>query len=173
MLCAALSQTWPWLAARNSVQLWPALQNEEHRVEEEEAETRVKLKAMREHHKKWEGTRDKRINSWRDFASNKKAKKSKPLGGIKPPKLKVPILSVAVASVCCKMLLRDVVVRGRCSPAKDAAILVHGHSNLASVYCCRWRTRNVPSSSGRQWSNSRQPGSSQRQSALWRCQLCA
>jgi hypothetical protein len=67
-----------------------ALQNEEHRVEEEEAETRVKLKAMREHHKKWEGTRDKRINSWRDFASNKKAKKAKPLGGIKPPKLKVP-----------------------------------------------------------------------------------
>jgi DnaJ family protein C protein 8 len=65
------------------------LKNEEHRVEEEEAETRVKLKAMREHHKKWEGTRDKRINSWRDFASNKKAKKSKPLGGIKPPKLKM------------------------------------------------------------------------------------
>lgn len=65
------------------------LQNEEHRVEEEEAETRVKLKAMREHHKKWEGNREKRIGSWRDFEKNKQAKKSKPLGGIKPPKLKV------------------------------------------------------------------------------------
>jgi hypothetical protein len=106
-----------WLAVRDSARVWPALQNEEHRVEEEEAETRVKLKAMREHHKKWEGTRDKRINSWRDFASNKKAKKTKPLGGIKPPKLKVPILAVAV----CICVLRDVAVQGRCSSAKDAA----------------------------------------------------
>jgi hypothetical protein len=102
-----------WLAARDSVRLWLALQNEEHRVEEEEAETRVKLKAMREHHKKWEGTRDKRINSWRDFASNKKAKKAKPLGGIKPPKLKVPVLSVAVRNC----LLRDVAAGCCCAGA--------------------------------------------------------
>lgn len=34
-----------WLAVRDSARLWLALQNEEHRVEEEEAETRVKLKA--------------------------------------------------------------------------------------------------------------------------------
>ena len=89
-------------------------------MEEEEAETRVKLKAMREHHKKWEGTRDKRINSWRDFASNKKAKKSKPLGGIKPPKLKVPILSAAVR-IC---VLRDAAAECCCAGA---------------LFCCKGR----------------------------------
>lgn len=54
----------------------PAAQDEEHRVEEDEAETRVKLKAMREHHKNWEATREKRIGTWRDF-SKKKSKKQK------------------------------------------------------------------------------------------------
>lgn len=61
-------------------------QEEEARLEEDESETRKKLKANREHHKAWEGNREKRIGSWREFAK-KKPKKAKT--GIKPPKLKV------------------------------------------------------------------------------------
>mmetsp|Transcript_14765 Transcript_14765/g.44609 ORF Transcript_14765/g.44609 Transcript_14765/m.44609 type:complete len:380 (-) Transcript_14765:1142-2281(-) len=61
------------------------LKEEEARLEEDENETRKKLKANREHHKAWEGNREKRIGSWREF-EKKKPKKAKT--GIKPPKLK-------------------------------------------------------------------------------------
>ena len=51
------------------------LQDEEHRIEEGEAETRKNMKAAREHHKSWESSRDKRVNTWRDFAGQKGGKK--------------------------------------------------------------------------------------------------
>lgn len=63
------------------------LQEEEARIEVEEDETRKQLKANREHHKNWEGNREKRIGNWREYEKNKKPKKAK--SGIRPPKLKV------------------------------------------------------------------------------------
>jgi hypothetical protein len=107
---------------------------------------------MREHHKKWEGTRDKRINSWRDFASNKKAKKAKPLGGIKPPKLKVP----------CNLRLIDCLTACICGAMLCTARIIHNHAacisectlrQLAFFPCCRWRMRIAPTFSDQQWSS--------------------
>lgn len=143
-------------------------------MEEEEAETRVKLKAMREHHKKWEGTRDKRINSWRDFASNKKAKKAKPLGGIKPPKLKVATPSVAVCA--CLSVLQGCCHAGARLACKVCCLPWYLYITMAPrrpLWYCRWRTRIAPTFSGRQWSSSRRPASLRRQSAFWPCCLCA
>ncbi|CAL8461725.1 g1256 [Coccomyxa elongata] len=67
------------------------LKEEEERIEESEAETRKKMKATKEHTKKWEETRENRVGTWRDFVQKKgKSKKgTNMLGGIKPPKLKV------------------------------------------------------------------------------------
>lgn len=62
-------------------------QEEEARIEVEEDETRKQLKANREHHKNWEGNREKRIGNWREYEKKKKPKKAK--SGIRPPKLKV------------------------------------------------------------------------------------
>ena len=52
------------------------LKEEEERIEEDEAETRKRLKSSREHHKKWEETRETRVGTWRDFAK-KKGKKAR------------------------------------------------------------------------------------------------
>ena len=41
------------------------LKEEEERIEEGEADTRKKLKAMRDHNKEWEGTRENRVSSFR------------------------------------------------------------------------------------------------------------
>ena len=85
---------------------WAAAgQEEEARLEEDENATRKQLKANREHHKAWEGNREKRIGSWREF-EKKKPKKAKT--GIKPPKLKVqmrcPCRSACTYSnVLCRM----------------------------------------------------------------------
>lgn len=38
------------------------LKEEEERIEEGEADTRKKLKAMRDHNKEWEGTRETRVS---------------------------------------------------------------------------------------------------------------
>ncbi|KAL3132650.1 hypothetical protein ABBQ32_009172 [Trebouxia sp. C0010 RCD-2024] len=66
------------------------LKDDTARCEEEEAEKKVKLKAMREHHHKWEDTREGRVGTWRDFVKGKKTRSGKELvlGGIKPPKAK-------------------------------------------------------------------------------------
>ena len=50
------------------------LKDETERCEEDEAEKRVKLKAMREHHHKWEDTREGRVGTWRDFVKGKKTR---------------------------------------------------------------------------------------------------
>ena len=50
------------------------LKDDTARVEEEEAEKKVKLKAMREHHHKWEDTREGRVGTWRDFVKGKKTR---------------------------------------------------------------------------------------------------
>ena len=52
------------------------LKEEEDRIEEDEADTRKRLKTSREHHKKWEETRETRVGTWRDFAK-KKGKKAR------------------------------------------------------------------------------------------------
>lgn len=52
------------------------LKEEEERIEEDEADTRKRLKSSREHHKKWEETRETRVGTWRDFAK-KKGKKAR------------------------------------------------------------------------------------------------
>ncbi|KAK9908638.1 hypothetical protein WJX75_000801 [Coccomyxa subellipsoidea] len=67
------------------------LKEEEERIVESEAETRKKMKATKEHAKKWEETRENRAGTWRDFVQKKgKSKKgTNMLGGTKPPKLKV------------------------------------------------------------------------------------
>ena len=52
------------------------LKDDTARVEEEEAEKKVKLKAMREHHHKWEDTREGRVGTWRDFVKGKKTRVS-------------------------------------------------------------------------------------------------
>lgn len=48
---------------------------EEERHEEETVEYRKKMKATKEHHQKWESTRDTRVGTWRDFVTKKKANK--------------------------------------------------------------------------------------------------
>ncbi|KAI3984972.1 hypothetical protein MKX01_004740 [Papaver californicum] len=61
------------------------ISEEEGRLKKDEEETKEMWKRKREHEEQWEGTREKRVSSWRDFMkTGKKAKK----GEIKPPKLK-------------------------------------------------------------------------------------
>eukprot|EP00884_Botryococcus_braunii_P004679 jgi/Botrbrau1/14211/Bobra.0254s0001.1 len=64
------------------------LKAEEEKIEVEEAETRKKLKADREHRKNWEESREVRVGTWRDFVGKKGKKGVSMMGGIKPPKLK-------------------------------------------------------------------------------------
>ncbi|PIA54305.1 hypothetical protein AQUCO_00900683v1 [Aquilegia coerulea] len=61
------------------------ISEEEGRLKKDEEETKEMWKKKREHEEQWEGTREKRVSSWRDFMkTGKKAKK----GEIRPPKLK-------------------------------------------------------------------------------------
>ncbi|RZC84174.1 hypothetical protein C5167_046960 [Papaver somniferum] len=61
------------------------ISEEEGRLKKDEEETKEMWKRKREHEEQWEGTREKRVSSWRDFMkTGKKAKK----GETKPPKLK-------------------------------------------------------------------------------------
>lgn len=50
------------------------MKEEQLRIEESEAETRKRLKAEREHHKKWEAGREGRVGTWRTFAQGNKSK---------------------------------------------------------------------------------------------------
>ena len=45
------------------------------RLEESEADMKKRLKANREHSKKWEAGREDRVGTWRDFAKGNKSKK--------------------------------------------------------------------------------------------------
>ena len=47
------------------------LKEEEERIEEGEADTRKKLKAMRDHNKEWEGTRETRVSRQTCLTSQK------------------------------------------------------------------------------------------------------
>lgn len=61
------------------------ISEEEGRLKRDEEEQKEMWKRKREHEEQWEGTREKRVSSWRDFMkAGKKAKK----GEIRPPKLK-------------------------------------------------------------------------------------
>ncbi|KAK9156890.1 hypothetical protein Scep_003464 [Stephania cephalantha] len=61
------------------------ISEEEGRLKKDEEETKEMWKRKREHEEQWEGTREQRVSSWRDFMkTGKKAKK----GEIRPPKLK-------------------------------------------------------------------------------------
>ncbi|XP_047975144.1 J domain-containing protein spf31-like [Salvia hispanica] len=61
------------------------ISEEEGRLKKDEEETKEMWKRKREHEEQWEGTREKRVSSWRDFMKGgKKAKK----GELRPPKLK-------------------------------------------------------------------------------------
>ncbi|KAM7528224.1 hypothetical protein LguiB_031634 [Lonicera macranthoides] len=61
------------------------ISEEEGRVKKDEEETKEMWKRKREHEEQWEGTREKRVSSWRDFMKGgKKVKK----GELRPPKLK-------------------------------------------------------------------------------------
>ncbi|AED92980.1 Chaperone DnaJ-domain superfamily protein [Arabidopsis thaliana] len=61
------------------------ISEEEGRLKKDEAEQKEIWKKKREHEEQWEGTREKRVSSWRDFQkAGKKAKK----GETRPPKLK-------------------------------------------------------------------------------------
>ncbi|CAL1390517.1 unnamed protein product [Linum trigynum] len=61
------------------------LSEEEGRLKKDEEEQKEVWKRKREHEEQWEGTREKRVSSWRDFMkTGKKGKK----GEIRPPKLK-------------------------------------------------------------------------------------
>ncbi|KAL5576007.1 hypothetical protein UlMin_017706 [Ulmus minor] len=61
------------------------ISEEEGRLKKDEEETKEMWKRKREHEEQWEGTREKRVSSWRDFMkTGKKGKK----GEIRPPKLK-------------------------------------------------------------------------------------
>lgn len=61
------------------------ISEEEGRLKKDEEEQKEMWKKKREHEEQWEGTREKRVSSWRDFMkSGKKAKK----GELRPPKLK-------------------------------------------------------------------------------------
>ncbi|XP_077224760.1 chaperone DnaJ-domain superfamily protein [Tasmannia lanceolata] len=61
------------------------ISEEEGRLKKDEEETKEMWKRKREHEEQWEGTRENRVSSWRDFMkTGKKAKK----GEIRPPKLK-------------------------------------------------------------------------------------
>lgn len=61
------------------------ISEEEGRLKKDEEETKEMFKRKREHEEQWEGTREQRVSSWRDFMKGgKKVKK----GEIRPPKLK-------------------------------------------------------------------------------------
>ncbi|XP_021892657.1 dnaJ homolog subfamily C member 8 [Carica papaya] len=61
------------------------ISEEEGRLKRDEEEQKEMWKRKREHEEQWEGTREQRVSSWRDFMkSGKKAKK----GEMRPPKLK-------------------------------------------------------------------------------------
>lgn len=61
------------------------ISEEEGRLKKDEEETKEMWKRKREHEEQWEGTREKRVSSWRDFMKGgKKVKK----GETRPPKLK-------------------------------------------------------------------------------------
>ncbi|XP_078442855.1 chaperone DnaJ-domain superfamily protein [Wolffia australiana] len=61
------------------------ISEEEGRLKKDEEETKEMWKRKREHEEQWEGTREQRVSSWRDFMKGgKKVKK----GEIRPPKLK-------------------------------------------------------------------------------------
>ncbi|XP_010535717.1 PREDICTED: J domain-containing protein spf31 [Tarenaya hassleriana] len=61
------------------------ISEEEGRLKKDEEEQKEMWKKKREHEEQWEGTREKRVSSWRDFMkAGKKAKK----GETRPPKLK-------------------------------------------------------------------------------------
>ncbi|KAL3620242.1 hypothetical protein CASFOL_035154 [Castilleja foliolosa] len=61
------------------------ISEEEGRLKKDEEETKEMWKRKREHEEQWEGTREKRVTSWRDFMKGgKKAAK----GELRPPKLK-------------------------------------------------------------------------------------
>ncbi|XP_011008647.1 PREDICTED: dnaJ homolog subfamily C member 8-like isoform X2 [Populus euphratica] len=61
------------------------ISEEEGRLKKDEEEQKEMWKRKREHEEQWEGTREKRVSSWRDFMkTGKKGKK----GEIRPPKLK-------------------------------------------------------------------------------------
>ncbi|KAH0906948.1 hypothetical protein HID58_038775, partial [Brassica napus] len=61
------------------------ISEEEGRLKKDEEEQKEIRKKKREHEEQWEGTRENRVSSWRDFMkAGKKAKK----GETRPPKLK-------------------------------------------------------------------------------------
>ncbi|KAI5575939.1 hypothetical protein POPTR_009G016700v4 [Populus trichocarpa] len=61
------------------------ISEEEGRLKKDEEEQKETWKRKREHEEQWEGTREKRVSSWRDFMkTGKKGKK----GETRPPKLK-------------------------------------------------------------------------------------
>ncbi|CAM8949641.1 hypothetical protein QQ045_018240 [Rhodiola kirilowii] len=61
------------------------ISEEEGRLKKDEEETKEMWKRKREHEEQWEGTRENRVSSWRDFMkAGKKVKK----GELRPPKLK-------------------------------------------------------------------------------------
>ncbi|XP_052190518.1 J domain-containing protein spf31 [Diospyros lotus] len=61
------------------------ISEEEGRLKKDEEEAKEMWKRKREHEEQWEGTREQRVSSWRDFMKGgKKVKK----GEIRPPKLK-------------------------------------------------------------------------------------
>ncbi|PKU69454.1 J domain-containing protein spf31 [Dendrobium catenatum] len=61
------------------------ISEEEGRLKKDEEETKEMWKRKREHEEEWEGTRENRVSSWRDFMKGgKKVKK----GELRPPKLK-------------------------------------------------------------------------------------
>ena len=56
--------------------MWAVQMKEEQlRLEESEADMKKRLKANREHSKKWEAGREDRVGTWRDFAKGNKSKK--------------------------------------------------------------------------------------------------
>ncbi|KAL6563700.1 hypothetical protein OROGR_002659 [Orobanche gracilis] len=61
------------------------ISEEEGRLKKDDEETKEMWKRKREHEEQWEGTREQRVSSWRDFMKGgKKVKK----GELRPPKLK-------------------------------------------------------------------------------------
>ncbi|KAK2424320.1 hypothetical protein P8452_53341 [Trifolium repens] len=61
------------------------ISEEEGRLKKDEEEQKEVWKRKREHEEEWEGTREKRVSSWRDFMKGGKKNKK---GEIRPPKLK-------------------------------------------------------------------------------------
>ncbi|KAH9626069.1 hypothetical protein KSS87_011376 [Heliosperma pusillum] len=62
------------------------ISEEEGRLKKDEEEQKQVWKRKREHEEQWEGTREQRVSSWRDFMKGGKKKTAK--GELKPPKLK-------------------------------------------------------------------------------------